>query len=524
MNTIALAAPSPREMLFVGFRYKRAILLAFFIPLLFLTGISFLMPKVWEADSKVMVRAGREYVAAAETGDHGAIAPSGTMQEAIDGEIEILTSKDVLRETVRAIGVERLYPEMVAPPGMMARLTGLFRFGDDAAPASGDEDPLTMRAVKALGDDLKVTPVKLSNVVNIAVKNKNRQIAVETLRALLTMFNAHHIAAFSRQPSTALDEQLKQNMSELSRLEKDRADYASTSLVFAAGEQRTALIQQREHQVSELETVKVNRVSLEEQVRFIAAQMEKQPKTITLETQTQPSVAASETEKNLEELRAKEGLYAQHFNDGSAILRDLRASIASHEAVLSKSKVSSAVKTGLNPTFQGMDTQLASARTELAPLGARETQLVASIAAIDVKLKKLTGSELKLMDFDRRIAQLSATTMTLRQRLDEARFLDDLDRQHLSSINVIDQADAPENAAFPKKIFFVLGGIALGLASSAGTFLFGLTFRNRFLSVEMVERVLGVPVIAAMPLAVPAPRPIPPQATLDRLLRNAVRS
>ena len=524
MDTIALAAPSSREMLIVGLRHRRAILAAFFIPLLAALSVSFLLPKIWQADSKVMVRSGREYVAAAETGDHGAVPPTTTMQEAIDSEIEILTSKDVLRETVDAVGLERLYPELTEPPGILSRLPRLVGFGGPAPSARERQDSRDALAVKLLGQDLKVAPVKLSNVVEVSVRNPDRTVATETLRQLLTIFGAHHIAAFSRQPSTALDEQLQRNMAEISGLEKTRSDYANTSLVFAAGEQRTALIQQREHQAADLEEVAVHRSSLEEQVRFLTEQIQLQPKTITLETQTQPSLAASETEKSLQELRAKEGLYAAHFNPDSAYLKDLRTAIAAHEAVLAKSKVASAVKTGINPTRQALDAQLTATRTELAPLAGKETQLAAAIAVADKKLQKLGTGELKLMDMDRRIAQLNAATMTLRQRLDEARFLDDLDKRHLTSVKIIDQADAPEKPVSPRKIFFLAGGIVLGLASAAGTFLFGLTFGNRFLSVEMAERVLGVPVVATMDLGPPPTRPARLAPSFARMLRGPVRA
>ena len=62
-------------------------------------------------------------------------------------------------------------------------------------------------AVAALAKDLKVTPVKLSNVIQVSVRNPDPVAANETLHQLLATFQVHHVAAFNRERSPVLEDQ-----------------------------------------------------------------------------------------------------------------------------------------------------------------------------------------------------------------------------------------------------------------------------------------------------------------------------
>jgi uncharacterized protein involved in exopolysaccharide biosynthesis len=517
MDTTA-AQPSIREMLVVAFRYKRAILIAFMIPVIALIILAYSTQKQYQADSKVMVRAGREFVPASDTGDRNTIPPSITMQEVVDTEVEILTSKEVLQEVVDAVGIARLYPVLagIAPPHpILAWLSEqLGQSWPMQLPAlltwhwpGSDQGAYSVRnlAIEALGRDLKVKPVKLSNVIDISIRNTDRDVASETLRQLLAIFQVHHVSAFRQQRSSVLEEQIGQNLTEIAKLEKARAEYRNINLLFAASEQRSALVQQRAHSLQELQDTRIEQGALHDKVEYLAEQLQKLPKNMKLDTATQPSSGAQSVERSLQELKAKEGLYATRFNPNSLILQDLRANIVAHQEVVGKAANLNVVRTGLNPVLPTLETQLMTTRSELAPLETKGADLSAAITGIDEQLKGLSVNELQLLNLDRRIGELDLATNTLRQRLEDARFLDELDHEHLTSVKVIDGASTPEKPASPRKFLYGLVGLACGFLAATCAFLLALTFGNRFLSVDMIERVLGVPVVAVLPL-------MPPQA------------
>ena len=105
---------------------------------------------------------------------------------------------------------------------------------------------------------------------------------------------------------------------------------------------------------------------------------------------------------------------------------------------------------------------------------------------------------MKLADFDRRIAELSQTTNTLRQRLVDARFLEELDKAGIASLKIIQQPVAYK-PVFPNKMMFALGGAVVGIMSGLFALLLVLTTGNRFLMIETAERVLGLQLAVALP-------------------------
>jgi capsular polysaccharide biosynthesis protein len=52
---------------------------------------------------------------------------------------------------------------------------------------------------------------------------------------------------------------------------------------------------------------------------------------------------------------------------------------------------------------------------------------------------------------------------------------------------------------FPKKWLFLAAGVVIGLVLSTLVMLLSLTFGNRFLTIDTIERVLGLPVLVALP-------------------------
>ena len=91
MNAAA-SQPSVREMLHVVLRYKRAIITVFVLPVIVAMVLAYSTQELYQADRKVMIRAGREYVPALDRRPQCDFTP-GTMQEAIDIEVEILPAR-----------------------------------------------------------------------------------------------------------------------------------------------------------------------------------------------------------------------------------------------------------------------------------------------------------------------------------------------------------------------------------------------------------------------------------------------
>ena len=97
------------------FKRKVAILTIFLATVITVTVGSFLMAPTYEAKSSLLVKFGREFIYRAEVGDKAPMI-AFNQEEAINSEINILTSRDLVERVIKTIKLENIYPDLVANP------------------------------------------------------------------------------------------------------------------------------------------------------------------------------------------------------------------------------------------------------------------------------------------------------------------------------------------------------------------------------------------------------------------------
>src|SRR5271165_3711674 len=135
------------EVLFILFRHKWKILLFAAGGMLASAALYFLLPPAYESEAKLFVR----YVVDKSVVDgleSQIKTPNPQTDTVINSEVEILTSSDLAREVVQAIGVERLMP------------------------SAGDKVSIE-KATQSLFKGLDVSIVKGTNIIFISYKSGN---------------------------------------------------------------------------------------------------------------------------------------------------------------------------------------------------------------------------------------------------------------------------------------------------------------------------------------------------------------
>ena len=113
------------EVLLMLFRHKWKILLCAATGLIASLAVYFLLPPIYESEAKLFVR----YVvdkSAVDGLDSQIKTPNPQTDTLINSEVEILTSSDLAREVVQAIGVDRLTPGAGAKATVESATQGLF--------------------------------------------------------------------------------------------------------------------------------------------------------------------------------------------------------------------------------------------------------------------------------------------------------------------------------------------------------------------------------------------------------------
>ena len=469
-----IAPPSFREVRAVASRYKLVLVLGFVIPVLAAFYALSRMTPQYQGDAEVLVRYGREYLPQTViAGGGGEAGPATTMLDTINTEIEILRSDDLTREVLRKETIERIYPKLAAAP--------LSRFSVEDT------------ATKAFRADLSVGPVKLSNVIAISLRSHDPSVATETLRLLLAGFQQRHIDAFRTNHSLLLDGQLQEQTVRLLALERERASYMAQAGLHSVNEQRAKHMQ-------ELQETLLRKQTLSEQMAFLNNELAAQPEHITTGTSTRDSEVAQDNQRRLRDLEGREHEMLSRYPTGSRMIDGVEAELrAARQFAAQTSSKTSTVAVGPNPVVSDLRGRLVAAGSELAPLDDRIAGLRAAAVDDDAKLSHLSEAEVHLADLDRQITQLNVASSTLHQRLEDAHYLDDLDRAKVASLKVIQQPVAFSKPVYPSTRLFLAFGVVVGLVTDATLLLLGLSFGVRVSVVDTVERVLDVPVVAILP-------------------------
>lgn len=473
--------PSRREITAVVFRRKWFVLTAFLAPFALCATAPFLISPVYEAQARLLVKAGREFIPSADGPSGAQTSPQTTMREIVDTVVQILTSADLAQEVLRDVSIGRLYPKIAnAVP-------------DNPAPQDA--------GTRALMEDMRVAPLRLTNVIEVRVRNRDRQVALDALSTTLVRFLELHIQAFSHSQTKSLEIEIASNLKLLTDVQAERAAYVAAHSLYSLPEQRVFLVQQRVHRANELQDARMRDGSLNRLIAYLELELKTLPPTITLQTTTQPSSVPQDAQKRLQILRQRESELLTTLNAQHPAVRSIRASVlAAEEAVAQANPQSVAVSSGINPLITTLKGQLANAEAERAPLAGRMADLQAAIDADDARLKQISEVEAQLRRLDARSTDLETSISALRQRLAESRVSDQLDRAQVAGLSVIQHPTASTKPISPQKMYFFVGGVVLSIMSGIAAILSALTFGNRFITPETIERILGSPVLVVLPV------------------------
>lgn len=473
--------PSLREVIAVAFRNRWWILLAALLPVVLGAALPFLLTPTYEARARVLVRGGREFVPQIDAPGMLQI-PQTTMREMVDTVIQILQSVDLYRDVLQDESVQKIYPRLAAE-----------------APADMKVENV---ALTSLARDLAAAPVRMTNVIEISLRNPDAVTAVQVLHTVLSRFQERYVRAFSQRRTALLEAQIDENLKRLEAAQQERVAYMASRELYSLTDQRNLLVQRHAREKEALRAVEMRKTLLEEQIRFLKSELEQQPTTITVQTTDQDSPVATDALRRLRELQEREREMLRTLGPEHPNVRGTRAAIQATQQIIAQTNArTTAVSVGVNPLVTTLKTQLASAEGELAPLDGQILAYQQSVATQEARLRQISADEIQLQTYDRTIAQIEGAVRELRQRQTDARFNEELDRAQVAGLSVIEQPQSSDRPVSPKKLLFLAGGIIGGGIMGSFALLVALTFARRFLTTETVERMLGVPVLVTLPAA-----------------------
>ncbi len=471
-----------REIAAVAWRHRPALLAALLLPpVLALLSLSMLTPR-YEADASVMVKNGREYLTRDEGQVTGQAAPQTTKQEAVNSEIEIMTSRGVAQEVIRRVGLRALYPSIA----------------DTATSPAAAMD----QAVRRFSRRLKIDAVKISDVIDVGFADRDRAMASRVLSVFLSVYNRRHLAVFgSNNLGRVYEGVIATDLGERDRLEQARSAIKRDNRVFDVDAQRQSLISQRAEAQDDRRRARSRQGTLIERIAFLRRQDERlAPLQVSTETDHNDAApAAGAAMIDLERTRSQLlSRYAPEHPLVRAVDGQLRAVRA---AGAGDARPFVHVRHDPSPLAQQVAEELLLDGAELAPLGDDIVRTGQVIDGLDRELLRIETADTTLRSLVSRIASLDENLAITRAQLERARTQDSLDAHNAMSVSVIQAPAASLRPVFPRVTLTLAAGIVAGGLASVGVLIVLVLLHDGFLTADGLEQALGLRVLARVPHA-----------------------
>jgi uncharacterized protein involved in exopolysaccharide biosynthesis len=471
-----------REILSILFKNWKMLLIAFVAVFVVFFGGSYILTSKYKAESQILVQSGREFEVVTDKGDQSpAGVPYVTKQEVVNSEVEILTSRDLAADVIKAVGLKRIYPSIA----------------DD-----GDPEVLQMNsAIKMFTKAFKAEPVTMSNIITIQYWNPDRDIALETLQKLAQIYEQRHAEIFGNKRSGVLSEQASEYEKELAGVTQKITELKNSQHLSDITYEREQLIQDRSDVEAKLRELKSQSIEAHRSLDYYGHELKAMPELVL---SNENSADAIETAKsrlldlNTQLLQLKQR-YSDQNADAAGPRQDIENQIAQIKAFIADPTVNQQKALARNITYDDGRMKLQAAAAAVPAVDQKMAFETAEDNRILARLQALDEGEAGLEVMTRQQATLRELVHDYRSRYEEARSEGGMDKNNMISVSLIHPPESDQKPDKPKHLLYGAVGFVAGLMSVAGLLLYLLVFRESIITPESLQRTLNIRVLGAVP-------------------------
>ncbi|MBF0186362.1 MAG: hypothetical protein HQL50_00380 [Magnetococcales bacterium] len=477
-----------RDLLTVVFYEKRMILIFFFFIVSLGVGVAFMLGKTYTASTRILVLPSQEYVMKASV---GTIAQGLAMEDKaiVRSEMQILDNDRLIEEVIQDMSLARIYPKIAVQP---------------VEKASSVEEANRIRlgmAVTAFRTRLDVQTVKDANVIGITYTHVDGGIAAEALNLLVMAYMEYRRSVFAQPKADIFVNQRDIFAGRLTTLEKKAEKLKEENNISDFTAQKSLILRQHAEMLSnQLET----NTLYDQTVRRLAqveSELAKTPKVIPIFSDSNQDDSRDTARSTLVTLEMRRNELLTRFTEDNRYVLDLDTQIQDMKNLITATppKESRSERVGPNPLHQQLNAEVATLKSEAESLRARRTSVNGQIESISDRLTQFDNLErlFNSMKLEREVLQQNLLVYS--QKVEESRITKAMEDQKTANVRVIEEATPPRKANNPTRIILILSGI-LGVIFAGGSAFIKDFFREIMISPENAERVLGLPVLVAVPV------------------------
>lgn len=502
---------SIRHILSILFRHKYKIVTFFCLVFIPVTVLTFLMPEIFQAKAKVLIKVGRENLSM----DPGVTGPTVSLTQSresdVNSEVAILRSRQVFEKVVDSIGPERFFPDKEgrSPVSVVKAALGDWKypFLDPIraylAKLEEKKDETTLRnmALKDMDRHVGVSNEKNSHIINISYEHQDPRFAEEVLDVLLKFFLAHHISVHSTQTSSKFfDEKSQEILGQLNEKESEYQEFCTTQGISSMERQKDLLLTQISGLRSDINSAGSRISASRAKIEYLKNNIDKSPSRLVLSEVTgKANPAADEIKTRLVELRLKEADMAGKYPDDYRLLQDVRKQIELMDsALLQEETKNTETTTGVNTNYMTLQLDLEREKAALREFKAQKATLTSDLADLEKRLSNLVSHETTLAHMRREMDILQNKYLNYRDKYQQAFTSEALDINNVSNVSVVQSSAVSFDPIKPNKMVNIALGLMLGLFGGVCLAFIWDYFDDTIKTRDDVEKNLKLPVLASV--------------------------
>jgi len=481
--------PTLRDVLAIGFRYRRVVILCFVGIILGAVLAAVILPK-YQAESKILVNRGRvDPVVAPTPEQNNPIGNYAVATEELNSEVELLNSYELLRKVVVACDLQH-------PKKPFGKMLAFF------LTMGLTEEEKIDRTTGKLADGISIQTVPKTNVIEVTYTSPDPQLSARVLATLNRFYLEKHLAV--HRPAGQFkffEEQSAQFKKGLDAAESRLADFphqygavapaVNRDLTLQKLNEFTGIWQQTQAAIADTE----NRIrNLEEQTKSLS------PRQMTEVRKADNPELLQQLKSTLLNLELKRVELLTKFKPDYRLVQQVEKQIAdTREAIANEDTAPvRAETTDINPTHQWATSELSKARAELSGLQARAAATERIVRVYQASARDFDQKGILYQDLQRTATAAEGNYLLYLRKREEARITDALDEKRVLNVAIAEEPIAP---ALPVHSPFLYGLLGAGLATllSVGLILTLEYVDTSFSTPREVEAILSIPVLAAIP-------------------------
>jgi uncharacterized protein involved in exopolysaccharide biosynthesis len=447
----AVGPPTLRDLAAVFFRQRRLVVISF--AGIFLAALLYgLIAPSYESQMKVLVQKGRV---------DPAVSPAPTQspqferlevtEEELNSEVELLRDDEILRSVAQSAG-------------LASRVSFWSRWWHE------DEAVRLARAVRGLGQRLRVEPVRKTRLIAVTYASSDPAQSARVLRCLANAYLERHLQL--RRPSGESDffeEQMAEARRGLETAELQLMDFTSAEGVVSAPLQRDLALQKLSDAEAGDQQVRLAIAETRQRVQTLEAKLRLLPEKITTQVRTSDNPQLLEKMKSqLLELRLKRTELLTKFEPTYRLVREVDEQIAETQAALANENLRPLQEQTVEhePTHEWAKEELVKAQVELSALEARAVASRLLLAKNREAADKLGNHAITQDDLLHKVKAAEEKYLLYANKREEARIGDALDQRGILNVTI---AEHPMVPALPTRSGLTYALLGLAVAGTVST-------------------------------------------------------